>query len=53
MDRAVSEDTDTGYSATLIIEIRLNEEISGRRVLGEVGKAQLSLVEVVEESTLE
>ena len=51
--RAIDEYADAGNATTLIIEIGLDENIRGRRVLGEIGKAELSLVQLVEKRALE
>jgi hypothetical protein len=53
MVRAVDEDADAGGRIPSIVKVRLDECAGRRRVLGEIGKAQLLLVEVAEEGALE
>ena len=42
--RAIDEDANAGNTAALIVEIWLNEDVDNRRVLGKIGKTELSLV---------
>jgi hypothetical protein len=44
MVRAIDEDADAGNRAALIVEIRLNENVGDRSMLGKIWKAKLSLV---------
>jgi hypothetical protein len=53
MVRAIDEDADAGNRAALIVEIRLNEDVGDRSMLGKIWKAELSLVQVVEKGALE
>jgi len=53
MVRAIGEDADARNRAALIVEIRLNEDVGDRCVLGEIWKTELSLVQVVEEGAFE
>ena len=53
MVRAIDEDADAGNRAALIVEIRLNEDVGDRGMLGEIWKTELSLVQVVEEGAFE
>ena len=40
-------------TAALIVEIRLNEDVGDRSMLGEIWKTELSLVQVAEEGAFE
>jgi hypothetical protein len=42
MERAIDEDADAGDRAALIVEIRLNEDVGDRSVLGEIWKTNAS-----------
>jgi hypothetical protein len=53
MVRAIDEDADAGNRAALIVEIRLNEDVGDRGVLGEIWKTELSLVQVIKEGAFE
>ena len=44
MERAIDEDADAGDRAALIVEIRLNEDVGHRCMLGKIWKMELSLI---------
>ena len=44
MVRAIDEDADAGNLAALIVEIRLNEDVGHRCMLGKIWKMELSLI---------
>ena len=51
--RPVDEHAHPGDRTALVVEIGLKEYIGRWGVLGEIGKAELSLVKVIEKRTLE
>ena len=44
MVRAIDEDADAGNRGALIVEIRLNEDVGHRCMLGKIWKTELSLI---------
>ena len=53
MVRAIDEDADAGNRTALIVEIRLNEDVGDRSMLGKIWKTELSLVQVVKDGAFE